>query len=78
MPEGARSVEEMATFAIDYTFWLNLVSVIVVGRHVRPRATSQGAGPYWRRALSHRDHTPAARRAAVLWLSGKAFVGPEA
>jgi uncharacterized protein len=30
IPEGARSVEEMATFAIDYTFWLNLVSVIVV------------------------------------------------
>jgi hypothetical protein len=30
IPEGARSVEEIATFAIDYTFWLNLVSVIVV------------------------------------------------
>ena len=29
IPEGARSIEEMATFAIDYTFWLNLVSVIV-------------------------------------------------
>lgn len=30
VPDGARSVEEMATFAIDYTFWLNLTSVAVV------------------------------------------------
>lgn len=30
LPEGGESVEEMATFAIDYTFWLNLVSVAVV------------------------------------------------
>ena len=30
LPKDARRLEEMATFAIDYTFWLNVVSVIVV------------------------------------------------
>jgi uncharacterized membrane protein YraQ (UPF0718 family) len=30
LPGGARSVQEMAVFAIDYTFWLNLVSAVVV------------------------------------------------
>jgi hypothetical protein len=30
VPDGARSVKEMATFAIDYTFWLNMGSLAVV------------------------------------------------
>jgi uncharacterized membrane protein YraQ (UPF0718 family) len=30
IPQGARPVQEMATFAIDYTFWLNLVSIMVI------------------------------------------------
>lgn len=30
LPRAARSVREMATFAIDYTLWLNVVSVVVV------------------------------------------------
>ena len=30
LPRGARPVQEMATFAIDYTFWLNLVSIVVI------------------------------------------------
>lgn len=29
LPDGARSLEELATFAIDYTFWLNLLSAVV-------------------------------------------------
>ncbi|MFC5730878.1 permease [Nocardioides vastitatis] len=50
IPGGARSVEEMATFSIDYTFWLNLVSVIVVavmfvlGRRAKSRARAGVGG----------------------------------
>lgn len=31
LPTSAKSVTELATFAIDYTFWLNIVSVIIAG-----------------------------------------------
>jgi hypothetical protein len=31
LPEGGKNVTEMATFAIDYTFWLNLVALAVAG-----------------------------------------------
>ncbi len=29
IPQGAKDVEQLATFAIDYTFWLNLLAVAV-------------------------------------------------
>jgi uncharacterized membrane protein YraQ (UPF0718 family) len=29
LPEGAKDIEELATFSLDYTFWLNLVSLAV-------------------------------------------------
>lgn len=29
LPDGAKDLDELATFAIDYTFWLNLVSLAV-------------------------------------------------
>lgn len=29
LPQGSRSVQEMATFSVDYTFWLNLLSLAV-------------------------------------------------
>lgn len=53
LPEGARSVQEMATFAIDYTFWLNLVSLAVVIAMVvllrrersRTKESARGSGP---------------------------------
>jgi hypothetical protein len=31
LPRGGRNVAEMATFAIDYTFWLNLLALAVAG-----------------------------------------------
>jgi uncharacterized membrane protein YraQ (UPF0718 family) len=34
VPEGARQIAELTQFKIDYTFWMNVVSVIVVGVHV--------------------------------------------
>ena len=29
LPSGAKDVEELATFAVDYTFWLNLLALAV-------------------------------------------------
>lgn len=31
LPEGAKDLDELATFSLDYTFWLNLVSLAVAG-----------------------------------------------
>jgi uncharacterized membrane protein YraQ (UPF0718 family) len=60
LPEGARSVEEMATFAIDYTFWLNLVSALVVVTMAvlarRARAADREIGHGRRQPESRSDH----------------------
>lgn len=34
VPEGARQIAELTQFRIDYTFWMNVVSLAVVGGHV--------------------------------------------
>jgi hypothetical protein len=34
VPEGARQIAQLTQFKIDYTFWMNVVSVAVVGGHV--------------------------------------------
>jgi len=34
VPEGARQIAELTQFKIDYTFWMNVVSLAVVGGHV--------------------------------------------
>ena len=34
VPEGARQIAELTQFKIDYTFWMNVVSVAVVGGHI--------------------------------------------
>ena len=50
VPEEAKDVEKLATFAIDYTFWLNLVSLAVAGtllalsrRDVRPTEPAESS-----------------------------------
>lgn len=52
LPKGAKDIEVLATFAVDYTFWLNLASLVVAGafavlafrsRRERPERAHQAA-----------------------------------
>ena len=36
-PQGAREIAALTQFKIDYTFWMNVVSVAVVGGKIYPR-----------------------------------------
>lgn len=43
LPEGGKSVAEMATFAIDYTFWLNLAFLAAAAALLRLHLRGSGA-----------------------------------
>ena len=51
LPEGAKDLEELTAFAIDYTFWLNLLAAVVAGtlfvlaRRDRQRREAQDLEP---------------------------------
>jgi len=49
LPQGAKDVQQLATFAVDYTFWLNLLALAVAAALVvlsrRPERRPQQAAP---------------------------------
>jgi len=62
VPEGAKDLEELATFRLDYTFWLNLlaltvaVALFLLARRDRRSADADEPYPDEARAPAHTEH----------------------
>lgn len=72
-PESGRAVEEVTRFAIDYTFWLNLVMVgvaVVMARlHLRSAGASGAEGGHGGMSHDHGDEGGLSLKRLVAWIA---------
>jgi uncharacterized membrane protein YraQ (UPF0718 family) len=66
VPQGRRAVSDIAQFRLDYTFWMNLVSVVIVGtliflRRYHPREQDRGD-----HRMDHGNHGVSVKRIVAL------------